>query len=137
MCVFGKVFECLDSGKLELTLTTNTKTTYRDPNYCVLKPNHPCPVFLDVYSVLCLSYLTSCICVCHLSHGPFVGVPTSQALPYYCTSTCARSCCTWRASCVNSKPKKIAIPKWPWQPARARITYKKILHCRSVRFSKP
>jgi len=30
----------------------------------------------------------------------------SQALPYYCTSICVRSCCNWRASCVDSKPKK-------------------------------
>jgi len=42
---------------------------------------HPCSVFLDVYSVLRLFYLTSCVCVCHFSHGPFAGVPSSQALP--------------------------------------------------------
>jgi len=36
--------------------------------------------FLDVHSFLCLFYLTSCVCVCHLSHGPFAGVPSSQAL---------------------------------------------------------
>ena len=40
-------------------------------------------MFVDVYLVLCLFYLTSCVlvCVCHLSHGPFAGVPSSQALP--------------------------------------------------------
>ena len=38
-------------------------------------------MFLDVYSVLCLFYLISFVCFCHLSHGPFVGVPSSQALP--------------------------------------------------------
>ena len=26
---------------------------------------HPCSVFLDVYAVLCLFYLTTCVCVCH------------------------------------------------------------------------
>ena len=101
------MYECSDSGKLELILTTNTKKTYCDPNYCVLKPNHPCFMFL----VLCLFYLSSSICVCHLSHGPFVGVPSSQVLPSYCTSTCARSCCTWRASCVDSNPKKNCYPQ--------------------------
>ena len=38
-------------------------------------------MFLDVYSVAGLFYLTSCVCVCHLSHGPFAGVPSSQVLP--------------------------------------------------------
>jgi len=61
------------------------------------------PVFLDVYSVLCLFYLTWCVCVCHLSGSAFE--PGASGLPYYCTSTCARSCCTWRATCVDSKPK--------------------------------
>ena len=101
------MYECSDSGKLELILTTNTKKTYCDPNYCVFKPNHPCFMFL----VLCLFYLSSSICVCHLSHGPFVGVPSSQVLPSYCTSTCARSCCTWRANCVDSNPKKNCYPR--------------------------
>ena len=32
--------------------------------------------------------------------------PGASRLPYYCTSICMRSCCTWRASCVDSKPKK-------------------------------
>ena len=31
--------------------------------------------------------------------------PGASGLPYYCTSICVRSCCTWRASCVDSKPK--------------------------------
>jgi len=30
--------------------------------------------------------------------------PGASGLPYYCTSICARSCCTWRATCVDSKP---------------------------------
>ena len=59
---------------------------------------------LDVYSVVCLFYLTSYVCVYHLSHGPFVGVPSSQALPGFLI-TCTRSCCTWCASCMDSKPK--------------------------------
>jgi len=40
------------------------------------------------------------------------GVPSSQALPgflYYCASICGRSCYTWRASCVDSKPKKNSV----------------------------
>ena len=44
---------------------------------------YPCSVFVDVYSVLCLFYLTPCVCICHLSHGPFAGVPSSQALPCF------------------------------------------------------
>ena len=40
---------------------------------------HPCSVFLAVYSVLCLFYLTSCVCVCHLSFGPSAWMPWSQA----------------------------------------------------------
>jgi len=35
----------------------------------------------------------------------------ASGLSYYCTSTCARSCCTQRASCVDSKPKKKNIKK--------------------------
>ena len=31
--------------------------------------------------------------------------PGASGLPYYCTSTCAHSGCTWRASCVDSQPK--------------------------------
>jgi len=36
--------------------------------------------------------------------------PGASGLPYYCTSTCVRSWCNWRASCVDSKPnqKKMA-----------------------------
>jgi len=86
---------------------------------------HPCSVFLEVYSVLCLFYLTSCVCVCHLSHGPFAGVPSSQALPGFLVTApppvlvsdascvhskpfCVRS--WWRTNCVAAKhtPKKIA-----------------------------
>jgi len=26
---------------------------------------HTCTLFLDVYVVLCLLYLTTCVCVCH------------------------------------------------------------------------
>ena len=29
--------------------------------------------------------------------------PGASGLPYYCTSTCVRSCCTWRATCVATK----------------------------------
>ena len=32
--------------------------------------------------------------------------PGASGLPYYCTSICVRSWCTWRASCVDSKPYK-------------------------------
>jgi len=32
--------------------------------------------------------------------------PGASGLPYYCTSICVRSCCNWRASNVNFKPKK-------------------------------
>jgi len=32
--------------------------------------------------------------------------PGASGLPYYCTSICVRSCCTWRASSVNFKPTK-------------------------------
>jgi len=40
------------------------------------------------------------------SPGSIAGVPTSQALPYYCTSICVRSCYTWRAGCVDPKREK-------------------------------
>jgi len=39
-------------------------------------------------------------------------VPSSQALPYYCTSICVRSCSTWRASCMDPKTKQ--NKKWDW-----------------------
>ena len=32
--------------------------------------------------------------------------PGSSGLSYYCTSICVHSWCNWRASCVDSKPKK-------------------------------
>ena len=32
--------------------------------------------------------------------------PGASGLLYYCTSICARSCCTWRARCVDPKRKK-------------------------------
>ena len=32
--------------------------------------------------------------------------PGASGLPYYCTATCARSCCTWRASCADSEPRE-------------------------------
>ena len=32
--------------------------------------------------------------------------PGASGLPYYCTSICVRSCCNWRASCVDSTTKK-------------------------------
>ena len=35
--------------------------------------------------------------------------PGASGLPYYCTSTCARSGCTRRASCVDSKPIYICV----------------------------
>jgi len=35
-------------------------------------------------------------------------------LPYYCISICVRSCCTWRARCVDSKPKKINLIAQFW-----------------------
>jgi len=38
--------------------------------------------------------------------------PGASGLPYYCASTCARSCCTWRASCVDSKPNKQNPSTW-------------------------
>jgi len=72
-----------------------------------------------VYSVLCLFYLTTCVCVCHSFHGPIhsmvhcgsVFEPRASGLPYYCTSICVRSCCTESASCVDSKPKKKKMNK--------------------------
>jgi len=43
---------------------------------CVL---HPCPVVLDVYSVLFPFSLTTCACVCN--SWSIAGMPSSQALP--------------------------------------------------------
>jgi len=72
---------------------------------CVL---HLCSVFLDVYYVPCRSYLNTCVRVCHSFHGPLRQClePGASGLPYYCTTICVRSCCNWRASCVDSTIKK-------------------------------
>jgi len=35
--------------------------------------------------------------------------PGASGLPYSCTSICVRSWCNWRASCVDSKPKKKCV----------------------------
>jgi len=40
--------------------------------------------------------------------------PGASELPDYCTSTCACSFCTWRASCVDSKPKKKKERRQDW-----------------------
>ena len=61
--------------------------------------------------VLCSNFLLFDFMCMRLPFMPWsiAGVPSSQTLPgspYYCASICARSCCTWRASSVDSKPKK-------------------------------
>ena len=40
--------------------------------------------------------------------------PGASGLPYYCTSTCVRSWCNWRASCVAAKhtQKNPSIHNW-------------------------
>jgi len=35
--------------------------------------------------------------------------PGASGLPHSCASTCARSCCNWRASSVDLKPKKKSV----------------------------
>ena len=35
--------------------------------------------------------------------------PGASGLPDYCTSICVRSCCYWRASCVDSKKKSLDV----------------------------
>jgi len=49
-------------------------------------------MFVDVYSILCLCYLITCVCVCHVLHGPLrdclrAGLPSgfpSTASPFVC-----------------------------------------------------
>jgi len=53
-------------------------------------------IWLHVYAVACKSMVH---CGNTLEQDAF-------GLPYYCASICVRSCCTWRANCVDSKPKK-------------------------------
>jgi len=60
---------------------------------------HDCDKLRVCECVFCLFLL--CLNVCVQSN-----CGSASGLPYYCTSTCARSGCTLRASCVDSKPKK-------------------------------
>jgi len=79
---------------------------------CVL---HSCSVFLGVYSVLCLFYLTTYVyafAIHSMVHCGSAFEPGASGLPYYCTSICVRSCCNWRASYVDSKPKKKNARGW-------------------------
>jgi len=63
-----------------------------------------------------------CFSTCHVVyayafkstvHGGSAFEPGASGLPYYCTSICVRSCCTWRASCVDPKTKKNKNKKDP------------------------
>ena len=40
--------------------------------------------------------------------------PDASGLPYYCTSICVSSWCTWRASCVDSNPGKKIWRRKSW-----------------------
>jgi len=70
--------------------------------------HHPCSVFFDVYSVLFLLYMNTCVCVCHQFHCPWR--ECHRARRFQATlllhTTCVRSWCKWRASCVTANTKK-------------------------------
>ena len=59
-------------------------------------------MFTHVCLVLFQFCLSTCMCVCLQVQGPLRECPWAGRfrLPYYCTSTCVRSWCNWRASCV-------------------------------------
>jgi len=72
---------------------------------------------LFYFSFVCMSayanvyFKTICECIrkinirrSEVNYGSAIE-PGASGLPYYCTSTCARSGCTRRANCVDSKPK--------------------------------
>ena len=69
---------------------------------------HPCSVFLDVYSVLCLFYSTTCVCVCHVFYGSLR--ECLRARRFRATlllhTTCVHSWCTWRTNCVAAYKNK-------------------------------
>ena len=68
--------------------------------------------------VLSLVCLYICVCECLLPNNNHrkkyqkntncrsAFEPGASGLSYYCASICVRSCCNWRASSVDSKPKK-------------------------------
>ena len=68
--------------------------------------------------VLSLVCLYICVCECLLPNNNHrkkyqkntncrsAFEPGASGLPYHCASICVRSCCNWRASSVDSKPKK-------------------------------
>ena len=58
--------------------------------------------------------LTTCVCVCHSFHGPLRECLRARCFraTLLLHTTCVRSCCTWRASCVAAKYPKI---KKPWR----------------------
>ena len=59
-----------------------------------------------LYTCVCDVYFKTTIIKQNIKIILIAGVPSSQALPYYCDSICTRSFCTWRASSVDSKPTK-------------------------------
>ena len=82
-------------------------TKYLLFHVCVL---HPCSVVLDVYSVPCLFYLTTCVCVCHLFQTTFMRPRSIARVPFDSVrrfraslllhTTCVHLCCNWVVSCV-------------------------------------
>ena len=75
-------------------------------------------VIVYVCFVLFIVCLYTCVCECLSQNNNHKAKHKSNnscgsafelgasGLPYYCTSICVRSCCTWRASCVDSKQKQ-------------------------------
>ena len=77
------------------------------PDYLITS-HHLCAFLLYLARYLCGGKTKKKKSVYRLPFIPWFieGVSSSQALPYYCTSICVRFGCTWRAGCVDSKPKK-------------------------------
>ena len=73
---------------------------------CVLI--HPCPCFLMCIPFYCtfIRLHVYAFAINSMVHCGSAFEPGASGIPYYCTSICVRSCCTWHASCMDSKPKK-------------------------------
>ena len=76
---------------------------------------YPCQLNLLLCVLFYFSFIRLNVCavaIYSMVHCESTFEPDSSGLPHYCTSTCARSGCTWRASCVDSNPlppKKMGV----------------------------
>jgi hypothetical protein len=73
---------------------------------CVFFIHAPCFLMCILFYVSFIWLHVYAFAIHSMVHCGSAFEPGASGLPYYCTSICVRSCCTWRATCVNSKPKK-------------------------------